>query len=316
MHRFLVVAVSGAVFLGLAAPAQAAFSCSYDPLSSTLTVTTDESASLHRSADSFVLYVPNHGDNACGGATIHNTDQIEVQGTPAISFELDMGDGAFAPGATPEADRSSEIEVDVHDPGTLQLALPPARTSLLYAGDQGLSWTKDDDPDITVSGLDRDPTHGGGVLIIPWPDAATFKVSGQGGHGTGVTPIVDKLMVEGHYLHAGRVIATGGAGPDRMIGSLTGQNKLSGAGGNDELHGGPLADILSGGAGNDIITGGAGADSIKGGDGDDAMTTGDPEANGYDDGANDRVDGGRGTDTASVGDADTTRRVEHVIRGS
>jgi Ca2+-binding RTX toxin-like protein len=68
-------------------------------------------------------------------------------------------------------------------------------------------------------------------------------------------------------------IVSGGAGNDRITGSL-GQNRLDGGPGNDTLSGGEFADMLIGGAGDDDIVGGQDDDSIVAGPGDDFVRGG------------------------------------------
>jgi Ca2+-binding RTX toxin-like protein len=63
---------------------------------------------------------------------------------------------------------------------------------------------------------------------------------------------------------------SGGAGPDKLFGTL-GDNILAAGPGNDEAHGRDGVDSLSGFDGNDLLVGGAGRDDLEGGEGDDTL---------------------------------------------
>ena len=53
------------------------------------------------------------GGSPCGAATTSNTDTISVSGNAGTveTLDIDMSGGAFAPGATPEATGTSDIEL-------------------------------------------------------------------------------------------------------------------------------------------------------------------------------------------------------------
>src|SRR4051794_29081360 len=95
-------------------------------------------------------------------------------------------------------------------------------------------------------------------------DQARF---GRAGHSTG-----------------GRVIASGGAGRDRLDARGVRETAfLSGAEGNDQVLGSPSDDVIAGGNGRDVLRGGRGSDSLR------------PDPAGATR-ANDVVDGGAGED--------------------
>lgn len=71
---------------------------------------------------------------------------------------------------------------------------------------------------------------------------------------------------EGDFLQGITHLIGSNTGNDRLTGSA-GANVFNGQGGDDVLNGGGGNDILLGGAGNDILIGGAGADSLQGGAG-------------------------------------------------
>ena len=55
------------------------------------------------------------GPARCSGdaPTVHNTDTIKIVLVDVSFVDLDLGGGAFAPGATPEAEGASEIEIEL-----------------------------------------------------------------------------------------------------------------------------------------------------------------------------------------------------------
>ena len=132
---------------------QAASGCAWDSGTATLTVTADGVASLAVSGQDFLLdgVVP----RAPAGATTSTVDQINVIGTVADEvFTLDLGGGAFAPGATVEA-QTSEI-------GPLQLGadvdqvviLGTSATDNFEFGVNGLNLNADDDVDVTFGDVE------------------------------------------------------------------------------------------------------------------------------------------------------------------
>jgi Ca2+-binding RTX toxin-like protein len=66
------------------------------------------------------------------------------------------------------------------------------------------------------------------------------------------------------------ILATGGAGQDRLFGGSQ-NDRLSGDAGDDQLSGGKGDDVLTGGDGNDIFSGLEGRDVVNGGAGDDVL---------------------------------------------
>ncbi len=93
---------------------------------------------------------------------------------------------------------------------------------------------------------------------------------------------------------------TGGRGNDRLSGGA-GSDTLSGGQGNDRLTGGGGSDTLSGGQGNDVLSGGGGSDTLSGGRGNDRLTGGGGSDTLSGGAGNDRLTGGGGSDTLSGG---------------
>ena len=153
----------------------------------------------------------------------------------------------------------------------------------------------------------------------------------------------DKLAVTGSCSGGVEcVVARGGAGDDRLIGSRS-ADVLNGGPGNDviegrrgasgcnergcylmeSLIGGPGNDTLRGGAHSDFIGGGSGGDTLYGGGGSDRMRLGRGHDHAYGKAGRDRfratddlhddLDGGRGLDSARIDlGLDYTARVEAV----
>jgi Ca2+-binding RTX toxin-like protein len=121
-----------------------------------------------------------------------------------------------------------------------------------------------------------------------------------------------------------RVTLDGGAGNDRLVGSLAGdrirgnggndrifgyggRDCLSGGAGDDSLYAGRANDVVHGGSGDDLIVGGSGHDHLYGGAGDDVIRSRDGER--------DWVRCGSGFDTVHADRYDhVSRNCERVIR--
>jgi hemolysin type calcium-binding protein len=67
-----------------------------------------------------------------------------------------------------------------------------------------------------------------------------------------------------------RIVADGGDGNDRIVGSVN-SDDISGGAGDDRIEGGEDVDNLDGGEGNDIVIGGSGDDALQGGGGVDQL---------------------------------------------
>lgn len=98
------------------------------------------------------------------------------------------------------------------------------------------------------------------------------------------------------------VVADGGLGQDRIIGSRF-ADRLLGGDGHDLLDGGAEADTLDGGAGNDSLLGGAGNDALEAGTGADSLFggAGDDLLFALADDIGDVLDGGMGNDLIQSG---------------
>jgi Ca2+-binding RTX toxin-like protein len=235
---------AGAALACLPGSAAAAPSCTYDAAHHLLRVTADPAVFTT------VVSVARDG-SICGGATVTNTDTIQVAGSGrAVDLQ-----GTFEPGFSAEPGGRSEIEIAVADPGVLRLDVPGDATSAAV-GARGVNLNGDDDVDVTTTG-----TVDQVQLRRAKPRRALrfqpVTITGQGGMGTG-------------RPYAGALQLTGGKGDDHLIGG-NGQNLLRGLDGNDTLDGGPLADFFEGDAGNDVFHAQDGvADTVFGGTGIDS----------------------------------------------
>jgi Ca2+-binding RTX toxin-like protein len=244
----LSIGVTAAVAAVLLSPtlSLAAVSCSYEGTSHTLTVQPQQFGipQISRSGEAIVV-----GDLstpvACVGGppTVYNTDLVRVNHPGLGGANLYLTGGPFAPGATPEADGSSEIEFVFTGKGSVEVVGTPAADVLSWGPDDGLNLNfaqnGDRDADVTETGY------------------LGFLVANGGGGNDLIEPQSD---------YSGRsVFSKGGGGDDLLIAPAIG-GILAGGSGRDTLIGGE-SNLLVGGSGKDLIRGGAGADLIRVADG-------------------------------------------------
>jgi hypothetical protein len=192
----------------------------------------------------------------CSGGmpTPENTDHVSVIQSPNAEFgsvTIDESAGAFAPGATPEGDGSSEIEFGLNMPGrgaslgikgadgpdSIQSGtMPSSATGVnLNAGAESSS------PDVDVE------APGIRYLVVE-AEGGDDSVSGMGGPGF-VGPLRSFFIGEG------------GAGND-FLQSGPRSTELAGDEGRDTLIGSPQRDFLEGGTGKDKMFAGHGSDRL------------------------------------------------------
>jgi Ca2+-binding RTX toxin-like protein len=266
-------ALAAAGALAVPTTAAATPTCTYDATTATVTLALDAPAAngaytLARNIDRIGWLDgrprPGVAFTACTGATVANTDTIEVTGTAdADDLVIDLANrfplspGGFAPGRTAEADGKSEIEIDVDldapsSLDTVEISGSP-RADFVSGGDDPVSGLPelllDDDDDVDLT-LGRDRS-----LLV---------VDGNGGD--------DVLELAGAGIGA----------------SYTGDSTL---------RGGPGADVLLGGEGDDTITGGTGLDLPVGNDGQDTIDTADGLPG-------EHVVGGQGNDVVTMDPGD------------
>jgi Ca2+-binding RTX toxin-like protein len=189
----------------------------------------------------------------CGGATPSNTEKITLVGTTGFDHLIvDESGGWFVPGATLEADTTSEIEIAANlGEATDELTVIGAdRNDNISIGQSGIALNADGDNDVTWSPrLNKVNVYGMG---------GRNTINGLGGAGSGSG-------------YNGQLFAYAGDAGDTLRGG-TGADTLIGGAGNDLLDGRESGDTLDGRAGNDSLLGAGGADTLTGGSGSDTFT--------------------------------------------
>ena len=99
----------------------------------------------------------------------------------------------------------------------------------------------------------------------------------------------------------GNSLLNGGDGDDNLFGNL-GDDTLNGDSGNDVLSGSLGDDILNGGSGNDQLSGSIGNDTLNGGLGNDTLTGSNGDDLVFGDAGNDTLTGNQGSDVIFGGD--------------
>jgi hypothetical protein len=195
--------------------------CSFDPESRTLAVRApginfSKWSQLTRVGDEIAYRQLNletsrsHFIACSGGPTVNNTDTIAVSSGAALvpEFSLDLGGGPFAPGATPEADGSSEIEfaVDLSDADCCQgidirgtTGADAIRIGGLREGSGVNLNASEPEPDADVTFLGRPE-------LLVFGGRGSDQISANGGPG-----------FRGPYERGS--IIEGGPGADRLVGA-------------------------------------------------------------------------------------------------
>jgi Ca2+-binding RTX toxin-like protein len=266
--RIGVAAVAGLVLFGAAPRAEARISCSFSgPPENVLKVTANgfaETPVIRRSGDRIQVSRLFGSTRSCSGydPTVFSTDSIRVLLHHGAESELRLEGGPFAPGATPEAEGESEIEVEFSAFIALPTVVGTAAAETFEWGPGGahpglnLNPNSDADRDVDVTLKGKYPAliadgAGGNDRIIPargarMPDGAFA----EGGRGD------DYLAApaEGSILD-------GGPGDDELIGARS-RDDLYGGRGRDRLVGAGGRDRLEGGGGRDLLLGGPGGDNL------------------------------------------------------
>jgi Ca2+-binding RTX toxin-like protein len=275
--RLAVLAAAG-LAAGLAnAAAASADSCTYDSAAKRLTAEIAPGSTATLRVVGGELWF-GFSPAACAGATTTNTDSIAVAGAAGSNerLVLDLGGGAFAPGAAPESNLPEiEIAAALGDAGDRLVVVGTDGPDRVVAGQSGVLLNTDGDADLTLT-----------------PAAMELEASGLGGN--------DTLAGRGFLAEfLGPLWLSGGDGNDTVTGSVAadslsggpGDDTVDGQAGDDTVDGGDGTDTLKGGSGNDAVTGGAGGDTLNTADGDDTLYV--------EDGVADLLlNGGPGHDTA------------------
>jgi Ca2+-binding RTX toxin-like protein len=257
---WLLVAI-GLLFAATPGQGRAAISCEYveagppGPAGNVLQIDDRSNGVTHvyREDDAIVVFSNfDREPTECGGvqATVLNVDRIDLttNSAPFINYH---GDGALAPGASPEQS-GPEIEIAVREPGrerVLNLGSRGGVAGQLGSGGLGVNFN----PQADGNARDVDvtfPTAGAGEVVLKLvgtPSSERFSVLG-GPEFKGPTHLDSTLMA-------------GGPGDDTLIGGPY-RDRLSGGEGDDVLRGGRGRDNLTIGPGRDLADAGKGPDDI------------------------------------------------------
>jgi len=289
-----------------------AISCSYEGAPArVLTITVGDSVGeIRRRGTQIAVRGQGEGPARCSGdtPTVRNTDTIRIVIAEVSFVDLDLGGGAFAPGATSEPEGASEIEIELSiDLGTAEV--------YGTSGDDEWHWGAGG----ANPALNLNPREAGDrdvdVSIIGREDAYGSLIA-NGGDGD------DTIIGARNARVRGQLIAFGDAGDDLLSTPvISGEREfgaeLHGGPGDDTIAGGGHEDELSGDAGNDRIDGRAGADTITAGRGRDRISGGaGPDTIRARDTTSDAVSCGSGRDRATVDTFDELRDCEQVATRS
>ena len=220
-----------------------------------------------------------------GDPTVHNTDRIVIDEAAVAGFTIvafDLSGGQFAPGATPEPDGTSEIELQANMFGFLSFT--------------GVGGTSGDD----VIHMGRTASGATGVNFNAGAEAAPdvdLEVTQPELLTVGTGAGNDVFLGRGAPGFAGplgrgvAMFAAGGRGRDRIVAGAS--TFIAGGRGNDTLLGSRFADFAAGEGGRDLIKTGRGDDT--------ALTARD---------GRDRVNCGAGEDTAIADATDREAKCE------
>lgn len=241
--------------LGLPQGASAAVKCQRNPTTRILSVAVTrsgpflEEAVLHR-VGAQIRVVEFFGSRVkCrGNPTVTNTDQIKLYVGGFNEATIGLSGGPLAPGATPEADGSPEIEITARGrSGTYWLNGGRGADHFRYMSEAG------------QNGLNLNAGPGDEDLDLAVPAGAEIYVEGREGPDTiDVAPPVDL-----------EVAAFGEDGNDTLIAVPTGEvgerlgGLLEGGKGRDRIVGSSLFDLILPGPGADVVRAEGGADAIQ-----------------------------------------------------
>lgn len=171
--------------------------------------------------------------------------------------DLRLDGGPYAPGATPETEGASEIEIQFSGAGSLANIIGTPGGDEYHWGPGGAH-----------AGLNLNPRSAGDRDVdVTFRGPDSFLVAdGAGGN--------DTITGEPVALVNDDIFATGGRGNDVLSPPPGTGGILHGGPGNDAIVGGRLVDLLEGGAGHDRVAGGGGPDAITGGPGKDRLLGG------------------------------------------
>ena len=280
---WLTTAIGITLLLVIPAVSHAKVSCSYAAGPKTLTVNArNDLITIRRVGDQITVRQFLADPIRCSGAppsgpTVTNTDLVRLVHTGENFTDLELRGGPLAPGATPESEGASEIEVEYLEKGDGFVDVYGSRGRNIYSwgADGGLNLNPgvagDLDVDLTVGG------NGYGFLVAE-------TLAGR-----------DEVLPMGTAVRGG-VFTSGGRQAD-VIASADGGGILWGGRGDDTITGGRGFELIEAGRGNDRVRAGKGPDGIS-----------------VVDGFPDRVNCGGGRDAVRADARDRLRGCEHVTR--
>lgn len=207
--------------------------------------------------------------------TVHNTNTINLvlDSDEGLDLEVSLDGGRLAPGVTPEADGTSEIEIAV-------TGLEPGQ-SIHFRGTSGNDWlrfgTRQGAQGVNLNSQDEpvSPDIDATMTLAPalppasedWPGAWGIGGPGNDTITTAGGPEFDSPLLGG-------VILMGGTGDDTLLSSTPRFTGLNGGPGNDIIYGAPKYNLIRAGKGSDTVFGGTGTDIVELGKGRDFVDTG------------------------------------------
>jgi hypothetical protein len=228
--------------------------CAYDPATHTATLVqnapdTQYEMQITRSGDDIVFRDVTGSDpyHLCAGATVLNTDRLNIVGGNRTSVHIDESSGRLAPGFTPEPTGMSAIAIAISSTGDpSHLTVTGTRTA-----DNNIRVTGGAAGDVDLDGdgdVDITQTHAGHVTLNGG-NGDDF-LSGRGTARPGVLGSVSTTLP---------LTVFGGSGADILEGGKALADELSGGDGSDILNSiDGRVDYLKGGGGFDL----ANADSV------------------------------------------------------
>jgi Ca2+-binding RTX toxin-like protein len=245
--------------------ALAKISCQRGPDEAILSISVTEGsfATVRRVGDAIRIFEYAHPGRACrSGATVTSTDRIDLFAEGDTAVEIDLSNGFFAPGLSPEDDASPEIEWEISGPGLVETfgGRHPDHFRYMDSGPE--------------SGVNLNPAEDNDLDLVVTPESRAemiFVVNGGAG--------ADRIDALG--APALVMFALGGKGDDTLVAPPTGAI-LEGNSGSDRLIGSPVFDFIFPGRGADLVRAGGGSDDVR-------LSP---------DGIRDRIDCGSGNDLA------------------
>ena len=236
----LGAAVAGAAIGALPALASAS-PCTYDAVHKVASVVDSSGTAkqLRVGVSGNLIFTQDGGNaplNCVGGGTVAtttNTDKVNVFAQASGASDgvvLDQARGAFAPGATPEADGNSEIELALNgQSGHLSVFGTPGADVMRVSGPgrspalSFLDFGPDDDDDVTYAASDVSLVGGDGADFLSgkgygfFRDATTLPMGFSGGAGDDV--IEGGLAVDHFAGNAGNdTLRTNDGNPELVSG--------------------------------------------------------------------------------------------------